>query len=461
MIHLLRRWLATSRDATFQEHSDLSPPVMTSASLSWVDDADHARLLQEPIREQRLLYWIAGIVLVLLVWAGVAQIDEVSRGEGRVVPSSQLQIVQAVDGGVVQEVLVREGDMVEADAVLLRIDPTRFVANFRENRAEILSLQARAARLDALVSGTAFTPDATLIEEAPDVVERERRLYTSSQQALVQSLDIFNSQLIQRREELNEVKAKRTQTTRAFELSTQELSVTKPLLASGAISEVEILRLESDVASARGARDQTIAQEQRLVSAVNEAVSKLEEVELQSKNKWRNELGEALTKLAALTESGAGLADKIKYTEIRAPVRGRIQRIFTNTLGGVVQPGREVVELVPADDDLLIEAKLSPKEIAFLHAGQKAIVKFTAYDFVVYGGLEGRVEHISPDAITDEKDRTFYLVRVRTDRADFNPELPILPGMMTQVDILTGKKSILAYLLKPVLRAKQNALTER
>lgn len=434
---------------------------LTAESVSWLDDADSARLLQEPVREQHLLYWMLGIVGVLLIWAGLAQIDEVSRGEGRVVPSSQLQIIQAVDGGVVQDVLVREGDMVEANAVLLRIDPTRFVANFRENRAERLSLQARAARLEALVTGNAFTPDVALEQEAADVVERERRLYTSSQQELIQSLDIFNSQLLQRREELNEVKAKRIQTTRAFELSSQELNVTKPLLASGAISEVEILRLESDVASARGARDQAIAQEQRLLSAVDEATAKLEEAELQIKNKWRAELGDTLTKLAALTESGAGLADKIKYTEIRAPVRGRIQRIFTTTIGGVVQPGREVVELVPADDDLLIEAKLSPKEIAFLHPGQKAIVKFTAYDFVVYGGLEGRVEHISPDAITDEKDRTFYLVRVRTDRADFNPELPILPGMMTQVDILTGKKSVLAYLLKPVLRAQQNALSER
>jgi adhesin transport system membrane fusion protein len=427
----------------------------------WVTDSDWARLQQEPIKARLLVRTMASIVLLLLVWAAFAPLDEVARGEGKVVPSSQLQVIQSFDGGVVQDVLVREGQVVDKGDLLLRIDPTRFISTFRENRAEYLSLQMRAARLQALTANSEFTLPDELLNEAPDIAAHERNLYESNRKELAEQLSIAQSQLDQRSEELNEVRAKLTQASRALELATQELNVTKPLLASGAISEVEILRLEGELANAKGARAQAIAQEARLLLAIEEAKGKRRETELQASNKWRGELSEVLGKIASLTESSTGLADKIKYAEIRSPVRGTVQRVFTNTVGGVVQPGREVIEMVPLDDDLLVEAKVSPKDIAFLHPGQDAIVKFTAYDFVVYGGLRGKVEHISPDTVTDEKDRTFYIVRVRTERAGFDPSLPIMPGMMTQVDILTGKKTVLAYLLKPVLRAQQNAMTER
>lgn len=427
----------------------------------WVVDADWARLQQEPVRARLLLRAIALILLLLLLWAAFAEVDEVARGEGKVIPSSQLQVIQSFDGGVVEQVLVHEGQVVEKGDLLLRIDPTRFVSSYRENRAEYLALQVRAARLQALTSGTELSISEEISKESPDIVAHERNLYEASRRELHEQLTIARSQLEQRQEELNEVRAKLTQATRTLELTSQELAVTRPLLASGAISEVEILRLEATVAKAKGDKEQSLAQESRLLLAVEEAEGKLREVELNTRNKWRAELSDVLSKVATLGESSTGLADRIKYAEIRAPVRGTIQRIYTTTLGGVVQPGREVVEMVPLDDQLLVEAKVSPRDIAFLHPGQQAIVKFTAYDFVIYGGLNGTVELISPDAITDEKDRTFYIVRVRTDRSGFDPTLPIIPGMMTQVDILTGKKTVLSYLLKPVLRAKQNALTER
>lgn len=427
----------------------------------WVADADWARLQQEPVRARLLLRVIAWILLILLLWSAVAEVDEVARGEGKVIPSSQLQVIQSFDGGVVEKVFVREGQTVEKGDLLLRIDPTRFVSSYRENRAEYLALQARAARLQALTSATELSIPDEITKESPDIVAHERRLYETNKNELAEQIAIAQSQLEQRQQELNEVRAKLTQATRTYELASQELTVTRPLLASGAISEVEILRLEGEVAKAKGDKEQSLAQESRLTLAVEEAEGKLRETELTTRNKWRAELSDVLSKVAALGESSTGLADRIKYADIRAPVRGTIQKIYTNTLGGVVQPGREVVELVPLDDQLLVEAKVSPRDIAFLHPGQEAIVKFTAYDFVVYGGLKGTVELISPDAITDEKDRTFYIVRVRTDRAGFDPKLPIIAGMMTQVDILTGKKTVLSYMLKPVLRAQQNALTER
>lgn len=427
----------------------------------WVDDADWARLQQEPLRARALLYTTAAVLILLLMWAAFAPIDEVARGEGKVIPSSQLQVVQSFDGGVVEEILVREGQVVNEGDLLLRIDSTRFVSSFRENRAQYLSLSARAARLHALTTGSELLFPKDILTEAPDIANHERNLYVSNRGELDEQLAISRTQLAQREEEHNEVRAKVAQAQRAFEFVTQELNVTRPLLNSGAISEVEVLRLEREASAAQGELKQSQAQMLRVQAAVAEAEGKLREVELIANNEWRGELSETLGKLSTLSQTGLGLADRIKYAEIRAPVRGTVQRLFVNTVGGVVQPGREVLEMVPLDDQLLIEAKVSPRDIAFLHPGQPAIVKFTAYDFVVYGGLTGTLEHISADTITDERENTFYLVRVRTDRAGFDASLPIMPGMMTQVDILTGKKTILAYLLKPVLRARQNALTER
>jgi len=435
-------------------------PINTQTH-DWLDDADWARVQQEPLRARLLLNAIAIVLLVLLVWAAIAKVDEVARGDGKVIPSQQLQIIQSYDGGVVEEILVHEGDIVNKGDLLLRIDPTRFVASFRENHAEVLALQSRAARLKALTTNVPFELPADLAKSAPDIAEHERAQYEANRRELDEQLSISRSQLEQRQQELREVRAKLAQVTRALDLANQELSVTQPLLKSGAVSEVEILKLQGEVSNAQGARQQALAQEQRLQSAVDESESKVREVELNESNKWRAELSETLAKLSSLTETGSGLADKIKYSEIRSPVRGTVQRLITNTLGGVVQPGHEVIEIIPLDDQLLIEAKVSPKDIAFLHPGEKAIVKFTAYDFAIYGGLTGTLEHISADTMKDDKENVFYLVRVRTDRSGFDASLPIIPGMTTQVDILTGKKTVLSYLLKPVLRAKQNALTER
>jgi membrane fusion protein, adhesin transport system len=437
----------------------LSP--INEQSHDWLSDADWARVQQEPLRARMLLNATAIVFLILLLWAAIAKVDEVARGEGKVIPSQQLQVIQSFDGGVVKEILVREGDIVKKGDLLVRIDPTRFVSSFRENNASVVSLEARAARLRALTSNTTFEMPAEIISSSPDIAEHERNLYEANRRELDEQLSISRSQLEQRQRELQEVRAKLTQVTRALELANQELTVTTPLLKSGAVSEVEILKLQGEVSNAHGARQQALAQEQRLLAAVQESEGKVREVELNEVNKWRIELSETLAKLSSLSETGTGLADKIKYSEIRAPVHGTVQKLYTNTLGGVVQPGHEVIEIIPLDDQLLIEARVSPKDIAFLHPGEKAIVKFTAYDFAIYGGLTGKLEHISADTMKDDKDNVFYLVRVRTDRSGFDASLPIMPGMTAQVDILTGKKTVLSYLLKPVLRAKQNALTER
>lgn len=436
-------------------------PPKPDDALDWAVDADWARLQQEPLRARALLRWVAAILGILVLWAAIARVDEVTKGEGKVIPSSQVQIVQSVDGGVVEEILVKEGQLVEAGALLLRIDPTRFVSNLRENQAQYLALLAKSARLEALSHGKAFVPPPEVVRAAPEIVDRERILFDSSRAELTAQISIAREQINQRHQELNEVTARREQAARGLDLVSQELAVTKPLVKSGAVSEVEILRLERDVARLRGEREQATAQIARVQAAIQESNRKIEEVELNFQNQLRGELSETMAKLGSLTAGSGALADRVAKAEVKAPLRGTVKRLLVNTVGGVVQPGKEVVEIVPSDDALLLEAQVKPKDIAFLHPGQPAVVKFTAYDFAIYGGLEATVEHIAADTVTDDKGNAFYVVRVRTHQSSLGQNLPIIPGMVAEVDVLTGKKSILSYLLKPVLRAKANALTER
>jgi len=428
----------------------------------WASDADWARLQQDPIRARGFLYVVVLAVIALLVWATFAPIDEVTRGTGRVIPSSQLQRVQSFDGGVVQKILVEEGERVEAGELLMRIDPTRFVSNFRENRATAQSLQARAERLRALATGSTFMPSEELVEKAPEIVDQERELYQNALEKLAEEKSILRERLSQRRAELEEAESRRATAARELNMASQELNLTRPLLQSGAVSEVEVLRLRREVSRASGDRTQAAAQVERLESAIEEAQAQLREVELNARNEWRTELSRTLGELAALDESSAGLEDRVRMSEIRSPVDGVIQRLNVTTLGGVVQPGQEVVDIVPTDEALLVEARIAPQDIAFLRPGHPATIKLTAYDFAIYGGLEAELDHISADTITDDEGNTFYLVRVRTvEEAHKHKDMDVMPGMTAQVDIKTGKRTVMQYLLKPVLRAWDNALGER
>lgn len=430
-------------------------------SLDWASDADWAQLQQEPLRARWLLR-IAAVVLVLLIaWASVAEIDEVTRGEARVVPSSQVQVIQSVDGGVVEEIMVREGQIVEPGQLLLRVDTTRFASSLGESRVSQAALRVKALRLQALVQNQPFDPPPELAREVPDIVAQERRLYDSRRAEMSAQLSIAQSQLSQRQQELNEVMARREQAERGLQLTLRELQATRPMVATGAVSEVEVLRLEREVARFRGDLEQATAQISRVRAAIAEAQRRIEEVQLTSRNQMSAELSETLGRLSALTEGGRALEDKVVKAEIRSPVRGTVNRLLINTVGGVVQPGREVVEIVPLDDALILEAQITPKDIAFLRPGLEAMVKFTAYDFAIYGGLKADVESIGADSVVDDRGNAFYIVRLRTREASLGEGLPIIPGMVAQVDILTGKKTVLDYLLKPVLRAKANAMSER
>ena len=280
-------------------------------------------------------------------------------------------------------------------------------------------------------------------------------------EALRAQMSISQNQLHQRVQELNEVRARRQQAERTLELTLKELDATRPMIATGAVSEIDVLRLEREVARLRGDRDQLGAQALRVQAAIAEAQRRIEEVQLASRNEMSAELSETMSKLSSMAQGGLALEDRVKHAEIRSPVRGTVKRLLVNTVGAVVQPGKEVVEIVPLDDALILEAQIHPKDIAFLRPGQEATVKFTAYDYAIYGGLPAELMAIGADTVSDAKGNAYYVIRLRTRAPGLAGNLPIIPGMVAQVDILTGKKTVLSYLMKPVLRAKANAMRER
>lgn len=433
----------------------------TDQHRGFVADSDYAILQQEPLRAKILLKAVGIVFVVFVTWAAIAKVEEVTRGDGKVIPSRQLQVLQSYDGGVVEEILVREGQIVQPEQILLRIDQTRFVSSVRESRVQYVALVAKAARLKALAESTEFVVAPDLAKEDPKTVDEERRLFESRRTEHANQVNISRQQMIQRQQELIEVRAKYEQASKAYDFSAKELSVTKPLAASGAVSEVELLRLERDASRFKGEREMTSAQIPRIQAAIGEASRKIEEVGFAFRNEAGKELGETVARLNSLAEGGVGLSDKVSRSVLRSPVKGTVKRLLINTVGGVVQPGKDLVEIVPLEDNLLLEARVQPRDIAFLGPGQKVVVKFTAYDFSIYGGLEGKLEHIGADTVLDEKGNAFYTVRVRTDKTSLGDNLPIIPGMVAEVDIVTGQKSVLSYLLKPVLRARARAFSER
>jgi adhesin transport system membrane fusion protein len=385
----------------------------------FVTDADHFILHQEPIRGMLIIRVALASIFVLFIWAALTQVDELVKGDGKVVPSSQLQVLQSLDGGVVKAILVKEGEEVKAGQALVEIDTTRFLSSVKENDAQRIALSARAERINSLLENRPFAFPKNLSPDETPAYEQEQRYFVN---AKIQ-LD-------------NQVAASAEQLASAQ----RELRLTKPLLSSGAVSEVEILRLEREVTRLRGLREQA---------------------EFEFKNNLRKDLSDTMAKLNSLSEGSVGLEDRVKQSVIRSPLNGYVKRLHVNTIGGVIGAAKDIVEVVPSEDNLTIEAKVQPKDIGFLRIGQKALVKLTAYDFSIYGGMEAFVDSIGADSITDEKGNSFYIVKVKTHKLQLKKNLPIIPGMQAEVDIQTGSKSILTYLLKPILRAKQAAFTER
>ncbi|KHT44525.1 secretion protein HylD [Alteromonas marina] len=435
----------------------LAPPP----GQDWVLEAEWSRIMQTPVKARGLLYAVVIALFLLVVWSYFAEIDEVAKGDGKVIPSQQLQVLQSYDGGIVQEILVREGQTVKAGQVLLKVDPTRFLSSLEENTTQFAALAAKVQRLSALTQGEVLRFNRNLREQAPTIVDNERKLYNSNLAELDEVAAGSDSRIMQRRQDVEEERANLSQYQNVLSLSQKELAVTKPLLASGAVSEIEILRLERQIVELEGNITKSKVAIERGLNAIEEEIIKKEEARLKLVNRWNQELTEATAEMATLQQSQTSLEDVVSQADLRSPINGTVQRLLINTVGGVITPGSAVVELVPQDDQLIVEAKVSPKDIAFIREGQPAILKFSAYDFTIYGGMSAEVQHISADAITNDKDETYYLVRLETKRSIADESLDILPGMIVQVDILTGKKTVLNYILSPLFNVTASALRER
>ncbi len=421
-------------------------------------------LVQSP-RGGRWIIWLTLIfVVVFIIWAAFSELEEVTRANGKVVPSSQIQVVQNLEGGILSQLNIRVGDVVARNQVLLKIDKTRFTASYNESRASFLALTAKVARLEAEVQGKKFVIPEVVKKENLQIGSREAQLYTSRMRALENSKQILKEQLAQRRQELAELQGKLKELNRTNEILKKEISITRPLVSQGAVSEVDILRLERQSSEMRGSIQAIELSIPKVRSQIKEAKKAIEDEKLKYINLAREELNKAYTDLESISASSVALADRLQRTEVRSPVKGTVNRILVNTVGGIIQPGMDLIEIVPLEDSLLIEARIKPSDIAFLRPDQKAMVKFSAYDFTIYGGLEAKLEQISADSLTDERGDDYYLVRLRTQKNYLGSEdepLPIIPGMIVTVDIISGKKTVLSYLLKPMLRAKYLALRER
>ena len=413
-----------------------------------------------------LLFIIALFFIVFLWWANWATLDEVTRGDGKVIPSSQIQVVQNLEGGIIAGISVREGEVVNKGQILVRIDQTQAAAGYRESRAKYLSLLAAVARLKAEVAGTEVAFPGQVLDDVPDVAADELALFASRRLGLKTDLAILRRQEDQRRQELVELRGRLVRLKESYQLVTEELKIIEPLVANGVVSKVELLRLRREANDIKGDREATRLAIPRASAARHEATQRIEERKISLRTESLRELNQKSAELAVVAETITSGKDRALRADVRSPVHGTVKQILVSTVGGVIRPGQELVEIVPLEDTLLIEARIRPADIAFLRPGQDATVKITAYDFSIYGGLKAKVEHISADTIEDEqqKGETFYRIRLRTDRSYLGTEqdpLPIIPGMTASVDILTGEKTVLDYLLKPVLKVRERALRER
>lgn len=424
-----------------------------------------AAVLEKTTVKTRLILWIIVLAAIwLLAWASYAQIDEITRGVGKVIPTHKLQVVQNLEGGIVSDVFVKEGDSVVIDQPLIKIQDIRFSSSYEENRIKVNELEAKTIRLYSQAYGTPFLVENYKEKDFFSMLEDEKSLHDSYMRQLESSLDIVSSQLEQRKNELLEARGKIEQFQRSLKLINEEIAIKEPLVKRGVVPEVEFITLKREKNDIEGNLQAIQLSIPRIKSTINESNKKYIETKLMFQNKSKQELNEVKAELSRIKESIGALGDRVNRTVVRSPVSGTIKQLFVNTKGGVVKPGMDIVEIVPNEDSLVIEAKIKPSDIAFLHLGQKAIIKFTAYDFSIYGGLEGEVNHISADTITDEKEETFYLVHVKAHNnyLTLNGEkLYIKVGMVTNVDILTGKKTILDYILKPIIKVKDVALRER
>lgn len=443
------------------------PPPTEWEEAELIQDIKEASKRQTQRLGRILLYCIFAAILAFIAWAAVFRIEEVTRGDGRVVASSQTQVVANLEGGIVNAVLVREGDRVEKGQALMRLDNAPALAQYRDNRAKYLFLTAQVARLQAELAGAAPAFPPELLREAPEVVREETALMTARRQQLDAQLQILRDQRRQRQQELADLRNKAVRLGQQLKLTQEQLAILEPLAVEGLAPRVDVLRTQREQTSIETELDSARTQIPRAEAALNEAERKIDDRQATFRADTQRELNERRTQLEGVSEIQSADRDRIRRTELAAPMRATVKQIHVKTVGGVVKPGQDLVELVPVEDTLLVEVRIRPSDVGFVHPGQHASVKVTAFDYAIYGQLEARVEDVSADSIVDEQDRLrepYFRVRLRTAATTLGPpdrKLTIHPGMTVTADIQTGERTVLTYLLKPIFKTFTSAMGER
>ncbi|NOT83224.1 MAG: HlyD family type I secretion periplasmic adaptor subunit [Methylococcaceae bacterium] len=431
----------------------------------YMNDVNAAIFDSSPIRGHLLLWITTLFVITALVWAHFATLDELTRGTGKIIPSSHLQVIQNLEGGIVSEIFVKEGQVVEKDQPLVRLDDVRFSSSFKEEKIKRLGLLASIVRLEALAHNTNLVLPSEIEKNHPDLAQHERQLYHSKKAELASTIETVQQQVKQREQELIEVASQQKRLLESYAMLDKEVKMSEPLVGYGAMSEVELLRLKRSANDLQGELNAARLSEPRLQAALSEAKNKINEQKAQFNAAIVTELKTTKAEFERIAESIETVKDQVKRALVISPIKGTIKQLKVATIGGVIQPGMDLLEIVPFEDELLIEANILPADIAFLRPGQKAVIKLTAYDFSIYGGLEAKLKHISADTLVNAEDgKSYYQIRLSTTQNHIvknGEKLNIIPGMTADVDILTGKKTVLDYLLKPILKTQANALHER
>ena len=432
--------------------------------IRFMNSLSAAILSDSPARTNILLYAVALVIVSLIAWANYAEIDERTQGSGRMIPSQQIQVVQNLEGGIIREIRVHEGDSVKKGQTLVIIDNTGAGSSFAESKSVINELRARVVRLQAEAGIKSFNAASAGAADIKELLVKEKRLYDTNMIRKKSEIGVLEQRLKQRRIELAGTSLEIKSLESSREMMAREIELTQPMVEKRLVSELEFIQLKQKVLDKKHEHESAIKNAESLVSKIKEAENQIQEIESRHRGEAQEELNKALAEIERMRENQVAIEDRVTRTNVRSPVDGTVKQLLINTVGGVVRPGMDIIEIVPYEKRLLVEAKIRPSDIAFLYPGLKAIVKLTAYDFAIYGGLDGSVVHISADTITDERQEEFYLVRIMTDKNYLGTETNkknIIVGMTAQVDIITGKKTIMQYLMKPILRAKNNALRER
>ncbi|WP_242138896.1 HlyD family type I secretion periplasmic adaptor subunit [Sphingomonas sp. TREG-RG-20F-R18-01] len=420
-----------------------------------------------PSQASQYLFWaIAAFTSALLAWAAIAKVDETATATGRVIPSRQLQIVSNLEGGVVKTILVKAGVTVTAGQPLLELDSTQFASEFGKTSETYNALVARVARLKGEVSGTEPVFPPALVAAAPQLVATERSLYSAQLAELAAASSVEQAKLDQAQRALGQAEVDSAMRAEGAALADREVTMIAPLVDKGIEPQIELLRAKTAQSQARGGANGAVLAIRRARSAVAEAQSGLRSVRNKQRAQAVEQLTQSSAELANQSEALPALQDRVRRTVLRAPISGTVNRVLVATVGGTVRPGEPLIEIVPKDDTLVVEADVKPADIAFMHPGQRATVKLTAYDYYVYGGLDAKVEGISPDATVNERSgESHFTIRVRTHDASLKaPDgsaLPIGAGMTAQIDLLGHKRTILSYLLTPFSKLSDNAFREK